>query len=180
MVGLRKVVQSWRKEGTPMGEVNGSVVIVRSVVDDIILMLLNNRSPQKWNLPGGGIGLGELPVDAGVRELGQETGVIVSSSDLTRVGSFVFRERYGIVYLYEYRWCFIGTLPKHSCHEVAESQWMSIEKILSLSRDEAYPAQQALIAHYAQWVQRGRRGTVEDYLSAPFVTLRGIGLPAQF
>lgn len=161
-----------------MGEVNGSVVVVRSTENDI-LMLLNNRKPQKWNLPGGGIGLGELPIDAGTRELDQETGIIVSPSDLMRVGSFVFRERYGIVYLYEYRQCFIGTLPEHSCHEVAEMQWMSAEKILSLSRDETYLAQQALIVHYIQWVQRGREGTIEDYLSAPFVTMEGIGLPAQ-
>lgn len=163
-----------------MSEVNGSVVIVRGARDDNILMLLNNRSPQKWNLPGGGIGLGELPVDAGARELDQETGIIVSSNDLVHVGSFVFRERYGIVYLYEYQRCFTGILPGHSCHEVAEKQWMSVEKILSLSRDETYLAQQFLIAHYTQWIQRGRRGTVEDYLSAPFVTMEGIGLPAQF
>ena len=161
-----------------MGEVNGSVVVVRNNVNEI-LMLLNNRSPSKFELPGGGIELGELPVTGAVREVRQETDIIVFPHDLHWVGNFVFKERYGIVYLYEYKHHFAGTLPEHTSHEVRAKRWMSIPEILTLSRGETYPAQQALIAHYAQWARNGRRGVVTDYLSVPFETLEENGLPAR-
>lgn len=159
-------------------EVNGSVVIVRNNCTEI-LMLLNNRDPQKLELPGGGIELGELPVDGAVREVQQETGIVISPRCLFWVGNFVFRERYGIVHLFEYMNHFEGILPEHASHEVAQKKWMSISEILTLSRSETYPAQQALIAHYARWVRYGRKEVVMDYLSAPFETLKEYSLPAR-
>jgi len=161
-----------------MGEVNGSVVIIRGKCPEI-LMLLNNRSPKKFELPGGGIELGELPVDGAVREVRQETGIVFSSHDLHWVGNFIFRQRYGIVHLYELKHPFTGRFPNHETHEVAEKKWMSIPEILTLSRSDTYPAQQALIVHYKQWVKNGRQGVVTDYLSPPFTTLEENSLPAQ-
>lgn len=142
-------------------------------------MLLNNRDPQKLELPGGGIEMGELPVDGAVREVWQETGIAISLCDLLWVGNFVFRERYGIVHLFEYRHAFTGTLPEHTSHEVAEKKWMSDHEILTLSRAETYPAQQALIMHYLQWVRNGKQRVVTDFLSAPFKTLERNSLPAR-
>lgn len=159
-------------------EVNGSVVIIRNSCTEV-LMQLNNRSPQKLELPGGGIKMGELPAHGAVREVLQETGIIIFPSDLLWVGNFIFRERYGIVHLFEYRRAFTGALPEHTSHEVAEKRWMGIPEILILSRGETYPAQQTLIAHYAQWVRNERRGIIADYLSAPFETLEDDILPAR-
>lgn len=159
-------------------EVNGSVVVVRNNCGEI-LILLNNRDPQKLELPGGGIKRGELPVHGAVREVRQETGLVISPHDLLWVGNFVFRERYGIVHLSEYQCAFTRILPEHTSHEVAEKRWMSIPEILVLSRSDTYPAQQALIAHYAQWVRNGRNEVVSDYLSEPFKTLEENSLPAR-
>lgn len=159
-------------------EVNGSVVVIKNNCGEI-LILLNNRNPQKLELPGGGIELGELPVHGAVREVHQETGIVISPHDLLWVGNFVFRERYGIVHLFEYQYAFTRILPEHTSNEVAEKNWMSIPEILVLSRSDTYPAQQALIAHYAQWARNGRNGVVTDYLSAPFKTLEENSLPAR-
>lgn len=159
-------------------EVNGSVVIIRNGCTEV-LMQLNNRDPQKFELPGGGIKMGETPVMGAVREVQQETGIVIPPHNLLLVGNFVFRERYGIVYLYEYQHTFTGPLPDHISNEVSKKEWMSIAEILTLSRSDTYPAQQALIAHYAQWARNGRLGVVIDYLSAPFDTLEGNSFPAQ-
>jgi ADP-ribose pyrophosphatase YjhB (NUDIX family) len=159
-------------------EVNGSVVVVKNNCGEI-LILLNNRDPQKLELPGGGIKIGELPVNGAVRELRQETGIVISPHDLQLVGNFVFRERYGIVHLYEYKHAFARILPEHTSHEVAEKRWMSDQEILTLSRAETYPAQQALIMHYLQWVRDSRKVVVTDFLSAPFETLEGNSLTAR-
>lgn len=159
-------------------EVNGSVVIVRNKCGEI-LTLRNNRKPQKLELPGGGIEMGELPVDGAVREIRQETGIVISPCDLLWVGNFVFRERYGIVHLFEYKHAFTGMLPEHTSNEVAEKRWMSGNEILTLSRAETYPAQQALVMHYLQWIRNGKNGVVTDFLSAPFETLERYSLPAR-
>lgn len=159
-------------------EVNGTVVVVRNKCTEI-LMLLNNRDPQKLELPGGGIEMGEIPVDGAVREVRQETGIIISPYDLLWVGNFVFRERYGIVHLFEHQYAFTRALPEHTSHEVAEKRWMSCQEILTLSRSDTYPAQQALIMHYMQWIRNNRKGVVADYLSEPFKTLGGNCLSAR-
>jgi len=159
-------------------EVNGSVVVVKNNYSEI-LMLLNNRNPQKLELPGGGIEMGELPINGAIREVHQETGILISPCDLLWVGNFVFRERYGIVHLFEYRHTLARVLPEHTSHEVAEKKWMSVPEILVLPRSETYPAQQALITHYARWIRNGKQGVVTDYLSAPFETLEEYSLPAR-
>jgi 8-oxo-dGTP pyrophosphatase MutT (NUDIX family) len=44
--------------------------------------------PEMWCFPGGGVERGEEPVDAAVRELAEETGVVVEPDDLTDLGRF--------------------------------------------------------------------------------------------
>lgn len=44
--------------------------------------------PEMWCFPGGGREPGEEPVDAAVRELAEETGVVVAPEDLTDLGLF--------------------------------------------------------------------------------------------
>ena len=44
--------------------------------------------PEMWCFPGGGLDEGEQPVDGAVRELAEETGVVVAAEDLTDLGQF--------------------------------------------------------------------------------------------
>jgi 8-oxo-dGTP pyrophosphatase MutT (NUDIX family) len=44
--------------------------------------------PEMWCFPGGGLEEGEEPVDGAVRELAEETGVVLAPDDLTDLGRF--------------------------------------------------------------------------------------------
>ena len=55
-------------------------------------ILLTRRHPEKWaglcwEVPGGGVLMGEEPVDAASRELFEETGISVAAADLVFIGS---------------------------------------------------------------------------------------------
>lgn len=97
-----------------------------------VLLIKGWFSYQRWELPGGGIHSGEPPVRAARRELYEETGVQVTESELTFLGSFKHvdtRTPY-IVELFlakidhdksktplKYRW------------EILEQQWFPIENL---------------------------------------------------
>lgn len=71
-----------RKDGV------GVVVITK---DKKVLLHKEFRYPiqsYSWEIQGGGIDQGETPKQAAVRELGEETGIVVDQSDLQRLGFY--------------------------------------------------------------------------------------------
>jgi mutator protein MutT len=59
-------------------------VILRNEQDEILLVQ-GWIGIQKWELPGGDIKKGETPVDAAVREVYEETGIVLAKDDLQYV-----------------------------------------------------------------------------------------------
>jgi ADP-ribose pyrophosphatase YjhB (NUDIX family) len=56
----------------------------------IVLCRISDELPEhsgKWTLPGGGIEFGEHPVDAMVREVREETGLVVRPTTLAGIDS---------------------------------------------------------------------------------------------
>ena len=56
---------------------------------DEILLVRSWLGHQLWSLPGGGIQRQETPMQAAVRELKEETGLIVRSHQIEELGSFL-------------------------------------------------------------------------------------------
>ena len=58
--------------------------------DEILLCRLSDKVPNhggRWTLPGGGLEFGESPVDAMVREVEEETGLIVRAGEVAGINS---------------------------------------------------------------------------------------------
>ncbi|MGN1400314.1 MAG: NUDIX domain-containing protein [Bacillus sp. (in: firmicutes)] len=67
--------------------------IIRNESGEILLQ--NKGNGEKWSLPAGAIEIGEAPAEAVVREVWEETGLVVAPKKLTGVfGGKDFRYRY--------------------------------------------------------------------------------------
>lgn len=150
-------------------EYNGAFGIFHNLKGEILLELDNRKNPL-LTLPGGGMGMGELAVDALVRETFEEAGLETFRGDYTWVGHFVLRKKYGDVFLYE-AYKPIISLPHHYSDEVRSYHWYPEEEAILLTNDKIYPAQRALLQHYCNWVNKGRHGVIQDFLSPPFETM---------
>jgi len=80
-----------------------------------------------WNLPGGGLHKNEGPLDGAVREVGEETGLILDPTGLHYMGTAEFR-RAGLRFTYH---MYCGTADdsialKLQRHEIAELHWVEI------------------------------------------------------
>lgn len=106
------------------------------------------KEPGTWTAPGGKINKGETPVDAGIREFSEETGISLSKDSIKSKGSFIAStsEKPIMIHLFQiqideqpivtlsmehqtYRWCSleeIWGLPlisgAHRCLEIVYSQ----------------------------------------------------------
>lgn len=152
-------------------EFNGSFLIITNPNGEV-LMGKDNRNPKKWNLPGGGVSLGELPLDAAVRETREEIGLSLNRENISLVGCFTGRVAYGDVWLFfctESQQIQTQTLELDSA-EVSEVSWFSVEQVLAMNDDEIYRAQRSLVTHYQNWLNGGKQGILFDFISPPFLT----------
>lgn len=150
-----------------MSEFNGSFSILTNNKGEI-LMNKDARTPARWNLPGGGMGMGELPIDAAVRETYEETGRTIFREDLKQVGTYIMRKTYGVTFLFVCKQAQAEEHPPHTCNEVTEKAWMHPDHILQLPDSEIYPAQRTMIRYYLQWIRDGEKMGDVGFLSPPF------------
>lgn len=99
---------------------------------DQVLLVKNWLGPDEWSLPGGGIRLGEEPLEAALRELREETEIQLTSSDLKLVSKSLLKT-HGlkfISYVYEAN---LPKLPKTSAHgmDITEAAWFNRQELAS-------------------------------------------------
>ncbi|MEM9004452.1 MAG: NUDIX domain-containing protein [Cyanobacteria bacterium P01_F01_bin.86] len=97
--------------------------------DRILLCRVSNALPRwqgQWTLPGGGLDFGEAPQDAMVREVEEETGLIVVPKTVATVHSFYAEDQHedfhGIWVIYHTR-LLGGTLRDEVVGTTDRCQW---------------------------------------------------------
>jgi 8-oxo-dGTP pyrophosphatase MutT (NUDIX family) len=97
------------------------------VADGQLLAVKGWINDGTWNLPGGGLHRAEAPLDGAIREVGEETGLILQSQALTPIGTAVYRKA-GLHFTYH---MFYGPADasialKLQRHEIAELRWVPL------------------------------------------------------
>ncbi len=91
---------------------------------DEVLVVKNWISDSSWSLPGGGLHKNEQPVEGAVRELREETGIVLHDSDLQAIGTATYR-KYGLCFDF---YVFSATVASYKAHkqriEISALQWV--------------------------------------------------------
>jgi ADP-ribose pyrophosphatase YjhB (NUDIX family) len=109
------------------------------VVSDSKVLLVKGflNGSAKWSLPGGGIKRSESALIGGLRELHEETGIVVERSQLKGFGE---RQNKSILAPYTATF-FLLVLDKTPAitlqrYEILEAQWLNIEEALLFKLDD--------------------------------------------
>lgn len=100
------------------------------VHNDKALLVKNWMGRGKWALPGGGAHAGESMVEALVREVREELGIMLSTGDCVSYGLRTFAKR-RLHFEYELYMVELGELPtlKLQWLEIADAQWFTRTEI---------------------------------------------------
>jgi len=97
-----------------------------------ILLVRSWLGHQSWSMPGGGLQRGELPLDAAVREVQEETGLSVPRFKFQGLGSFTNPYKTAPFTIA----CFVVTIKKqqpataaHRKLEIFDAAWFPLKKL---------------------------------------------------
>jgi len=104
------------------------------IVDNQILLLQGWLGTGKWSLPGGGLHKDELPVAGALRELKEETGILVGKRQLKPLYQGASRE-HGIHFSFT---SFVVELPKlpaikKQWYEVSKTTWLPLKDVTKIN-----------------------------------------------
>ena len=119
----------------------GLTLGVRAVVldGDGRVFLIKHSYAEGWQLPGGGVEAGETLIEALVREIAEETAMIVEPVALAGHREVVVRDddkrvsRHFVIMCFATRW--ISGEP-HLNEELAEARWLKPEELAGLKTTE--------------------------------------------
>lgn len=100
---------------------------------DEVLVLKGWLGTGSWMLPGGGIHEGEEPMVAALRELKEETGIVLKTNQLIYQGKHWALESSGLKYTYH---LFIGQVDERfdltlQDNEISDGKWVNKDELLA-------------------------------------------------
>lgn len=127
------------------------------------LLLVQHKRDGRWSLPGGGLEDDELPTQCGVREVQEESGLVVDILDGDYVGTAMLRKKkqpHDEVHLFHGRILDdSGFLPAGNGTETMKAMFWQVwqldmdEEALEF-RPDMYPVQLRLIQRFRDWQYR--------------------------
>lgn len=123
----------------------GAVVLVRDTADPGRLLMIRQPGNRGWSLPAGLLARGEPPAAGAVRELAEETGVRLSTGQLTPAVPNAVVHHHGrwVDVVYEAAAPAAETALRVDGVEVVDAAWQELRDLPPLSRATA-----RLLAHY--------------------------------
>lgn len=102
---------------------------------DSYVLVVNKFGPGKWQLPGGGIKLGESVEAAGVREVGEELGLAVAR--VTKLhDDFLVVRQFGLLMRYSYVFLELDDEKELTInHELQDARWMLIDEMRNIAHE---------------------------------------------
>jgi ADP-ribose pyrophosphatase YjhB (NUDIX family) len=103
-----------------------------------ILMIRRDKPPAKdtWSVPGGSIELGERLFEAAIREVLEETGVLVEPEPIFQTVDAIYRDRDGRI---QYHYLIVYVLARYvsgtvrAASDASDAGWFSLDEIEGLN-----------------------------------------------
>lgn len=118
------------------------------LVSDKTILLVQHRKSLLWNLPGGGKKKKETLEECAIRELFEETKIIITTVDY-RLGTYVLKKenRQNIISIFVKK--IPNPLPPKAAFELKQATWFSFSEL----PEKISPATRARIQEYLQGVK---------------------------
>jgi 8-oxo-dGTP pyrophosphatase MutT (NUDIX family) len=107
--------------------VYGAKVIVLDDDGQVLLIRHSYMRSHQWMLPGGGIGRGEDPVEAAIREVREEVGLVVKQIDLHGVFLDTSTGARNHIHIFIARG--VAGMPRVDGVEIIAAQWFALDAL---------------------------------------------------
>lgn len=116
-----------------------------------ILVVKNLIGKNEWGLPGGGLHKNEDPKTGVLRELREETGLVLDESDIKVLFKDTFTKERGFSFYVD---CFMAhiespILPKPETAEILKARWITVDDLL-----KNHSVQPSVISNLEAWLKR--------------------------
>lgn len=112
-----------------------------------------NEIAMQWCIPGGGIEHNEMPIIGAIREVEEETSLIINSENLSHIAMTNQRAANSVTTDHTFATKIYYGEVKDNPSEMINYKWFSINEILNLSSSgKIYPATIVSIANYMNYI----------------------------